>query len=155
MWTHQILHHAHPLTAQFSHQPVDVHKVVISDVLNEVVESNKHACSAHTSTEDQRESNVPLYCLLLLHFIPYLWGKHQRNTGTPFIDGLIRAEVPAVDHYCGVVVPVGPDGFDKLNESAAGLWDSVLRPWCVVEVANQNVVPVLQRGIYARKRTVN
>ena len=36
--------------------------------------------------------------------------------------------VPAMDRYSGVVVPVGSDSFDKLNESAAGLWDSVLGP---------------------------
>jgi len=53
MSTHQILYHTHPLTAKFSHQAVNIHKVVISDVLNEVVESNKYTSSAHTSTEEQ------------------------------------------------------------------------------------------------------
>lgn len=63
--------------------------------------------------------------------------------------------VPAVDRYSGVVVPVGSDSFDKLNESAAGLRDSVLGPRCVVEVANQNVVAVLHRGIKTRRRTAS
>ncbi|KAA8590163.1 hypothetical protein FQN60_014097 [Etheostoma spectabile] len=40
-------------STQFSHQTINIHKVMISDVLNEVVESNKHTCSAHTSTEEQ------------------------------------------------------------------------------------------------------
>lgn len=57
-----------------------------------------------------------------------------------------------MDHYSSVVVPVGSDGFDKLDESAAGLWDSVLRPRCVVEVADQNVVPVLHRGVYTKEK---
>lgn len=35
--THQILHHTHPLAAQLGHQAIDIHKVVISDVLDEVV----------------------------------------------------------------------------------------------------------------------
>lgn len=39
---------------------------------------------------------------------------------------------------------VGSNGSDKLNESAAGLRDSVLGPRRVIEVANQNVVAVLQ-----------
>lgn len=50
-----------------------------------------------------------------------------------------------MDHDGGVVVPMGPDGFDKLDESAAGLWDAVFGPRCVVEVTNQNVVPVLRK----------
>ena len=57
-----------------------------------------------------------------------------------------------MDHYSGVVVPVGSDSLDKLDERAAGLWDSVLRPRCVVEVANQNVVPMLHREIHTRKK---
>lgn len=48
-----------------------------------------------------------------------------------------------MDHYGGVVVPMGPDGFDELNESAARLWDAVFGPRCVVEVTDQNVVAVL------------
>lgn len=52
MRTNQILYHTHPLAAQFSHQAINIHKVVISDMLDEVVESNKHTCSAHTSTEE-------------------------------------------------------------------------------------------------------
>lgn len=59
---------------------------------------------------------------------------------------------PAVDHYGGVVVSVGPHGFDKLNESAARLWDAVLGPRCVVEVTNQNVVAVLRKSsVYKRQ----
>lgn len=50
-----------------------------------------------------------------------------------------------MDHYGGVVVPMGPDGFDELNESAAGLWDAVFGPRRVVEVTNQDVVPVLPK----------
>lgn len=53
---------------------------------------------------------------------------------------------PAVDHYGGVVVPVGPHGFDKLDECAARLWDAVLGPRGVVEVTNQNVVAVLRKS---------
>lgn len=53
-----------------------------------------------------------------------------------------------MDHYSGVVVSVGSDRFDKLDQSAAGFWDAVLRPGCVVEVAHQNVVPMLHRGIH-------
>lgn len=56
MGTHQILHHAHPLAAQFCHQTINIHKIMITDVLNEVVQSNKHACPAHTSTEEQIEN---------------------------------------------------------------------------------------------------
>lgn len=62
MHTNQILYHTHPLTAQFSHQAVNIHKVVISDMLNEVVEGNKHTCSAHTSTEEtarERHTIIP------------------------------------------------------------------------------------------------
>lgn len=58
---------------------------------------------------------------------------------------------PAVDHYGGVVVSVGPHGFDKLNESAARLWDAVLGPRCVVEVTNQNVVAVLRQEQWAQE----
>ena len=60
-----------------------------------------------------------------------------------------------MDHYSGVVVPVGSDSFDKLNEGAAGLWDSVLRPRCVVKVTNQNVVSVLQRLIWRKDSKIN
>lgn len=68
---------------------------------------------------------------------------------------IYAVSVPAVDHYGGVVVPVASDSFDKLNESAAGLWDSVLRPRCVVEVTDQNVVPVLHRQIHTTERTAS
>lgn len=52
-----------------------------------------------------------------------------------------------MNHYRGVVMPVGSDSFDKFNEGAAWLWDPVLRPWRVVEVANQNVVSMLHRVV--------
>lgn len=55
---HQILHHAHPLTAQLRHQPINIYKVVISDVLNEVVQSNKNSSSPHTRTKKQ-EKKIP------------------------------------------------------------------------------------------------
>lgn len=51
-WTHQILYHTHPLTAELRHEAIDIHKVVISDVLNNVVQSDKHACSSHTGAEE-------------------------------------------------------------------------------------------------------
>lgn len=50
--------------------------------------------------------------------------------------GYFRSWVPAVDRYGGVFVPVGSDGFDELDECAAGLWDSVLGPRRVVEMAD-------------------
>lgn len=53
--------------------------------------------------------------------------------------------VPAVDRYGGVLMPVCSHSFYKLDERAAGLWDSVLRPRGVVEVANQDVVAMLPR----------
>lgn len=57
----------------------------------------------------------------------------------------ICVSVPAVDHDGGVVIPVGSDSVDKLNERAAWRGDAVLRPRRVVEVTDQNVVPVLHR----------
>lgn len=79
---------------------------------------------------------------------PALENNPQSAAGTiprlPLGDG--RRTSPAVDHYGGVVVPVGPDGFDKLDESAARLWDAVFGPRCVVEVTHQDVVPVLQES---------
>lgn len=63
---------------------------------------------------------------------------------------------PAVDHYGGVVVSVGPHSFDKLNESAARFWDAVLGPRCVVEVTNQNVVAVLRKSsVHKRERKLS
>lgn len=50
--------------------------------------------------------------------------------------GSFSSWVPAVDRYGGVFVPVCSDGFDELDEGAAGLWDSVLGPRSVVEVAD-------------------
>lgn len=62
---------------------------------------------------------------------------------------------PAVDRYGGVVVPMRSDGFDELNESAAGLRDAVLGPGRVVEVADQNVVAVLRKSsLYKTKEQV-
>lgn len=57
-----------------------------------------------------------------------------------------------MDHDGGAVVPMGSDRLDELNESAAGLWDAVFGPRCVVEVTNQNVVTVLpeRRGTDSR-----
>lgn len=40
----------------------------------------------------------------------------------------ICVPVPAVDHDCGVVIPVGSDSVDKLDEGAARRGDPVLRP---------------------------
>lgn len=60
---------------------------------------------------------------------------------------------PAVDHYGGVVVSMDPHGFDKLNESAARLWDAVLGPRCVVEVTNQNVVAVLRKSSVHKRQS--
>lgn len=40
----------------------------------------------------------------------------------------IGVSVPAVDHDGGVVVPVGSDNVDKLDESAARRGDPVLGP---------------------------
>lgn len=56
--THQILHHAHPLAAQLCHQAIDVHKVVIPDVLDEVVQGDKHARPAHSSAAGRRDNNT-------------------------------------------------------------------------------------------------
>lgn len=57
MQTHQILHHAHPLTAQFCHQAVNIHKIVITGVLNEVVQGDEHARPAHAGTEERGEES--------------------------------------------------------------------------------------------------
>lgn len=51
--------------------------------------------------------------------------------------------VPAVDHDGGAVLSVASDSFDKLDEGATGLGDAMLRPRCVVEVANQKVMTML------------
>ena len=56
---------------------------------------------------------------------------------------MVSPAVPAVHHYGGVFVSVGPDGFDKLNERAAGLRHAMLRPGGEVEVVDHHVVPVL------------
>lgn len=63
MQTHQILHHAHPLAAQFCHQTVDIHKIMITDVLDEVVQGDEDARPAHAGTEERGEER--LFCLLL------------------------------------------------------------------------------------------
>lgn len=63
MQTHQILHHTHPLAAQFCHQTVNIHKIMITDVLNEVVQSDEHTRPTHASTEERGEEW--LYCVLL------------------------------------------------------------------------------------------
>ena len=60
--------------------------------------------------------------------------------------------VPAVHHYGGVFVSVGPDSFDKLDERAAGLGHPVLRPGGEVEVVDHHVVPVLKKKrVYGRR----
>lgn len=64
--THQILYHTHPLAAQLCHQAVNIHKIMISNVLNEVVKSNKHTCPAHTGTEGQQENNTLLEFNLII-----------------------------------------------------------------------------------------
>lgn len=66
MPTHQILHRAHPLAAQLRHQTVDIHKVVITDVLNEVVQRDEHARPAHAGTEGEGRGEV-LVCAARLH----------------------------------------------------------------------------------------
>lgn len=114
---------------------------MISDVLNEVVESNKHTCPAHTGAERQQENNTLLDSL-----------KFNLIIKLQSLENFQWLTSPAVDHYGGVVVPVGSDSFDKLNESAARLWDAMVWPRCVVEVTNQNVVPVLHRPIRTRKK---
>lgn len=43
-------------------------------------------------------------------------------------------------------MPVHSDSFYKLDEGAAGFWDAVFRPRCVIEVTNQDVVAVLHRA---------
>ena len=58
---------------------------------------------------------------------------------------MVLRAVPAVHHYGGVFMSVGPDGFDKLNERAAGLGHPVLRPGGEVEVVDHHVVPVLKQ----------
>lgn len=133
MPTHQILHRAHPLAAQLRHQTVDVHKIVITDVLNEVVQRDEHARPAHAGTEGEgrgsgvccstpRAPDLP-FPLVQLDKVRFQW---------PYFS----SRVPAVDRYGGVFVPVGSDSFDELDERAAGLWDSVLGPRRVVEVAD-------------------
>lgn len=62
MQTHQILHHAHSLAAQFCHQTVNIHKIMITDVLNEMVQSDEHTCPPHAGTEEKGKGR--LYCLL-------------------------------------------------------------------------------------------
>lgn len=63
MQTHQILHHAHALAAQFCHQTINIHKIMITDVLNEVVQSDEHPRPAHASTD--RGEHITLSAALL------------------------------------------------------------------------------------------
>lgn len=69
------------------------------------------------------------------------------DVSVPFADSRQRWRgrrgKPAVDGDGAGLVAVSSDGFDKLDEGAAGLWDAVLRPRCVVEVTDQGVVAVL------------
>lgn len=103
---------------------------MITDVLNEVVQSNEHARPAHTGAAEQIENLVMSAAWLHVHpHIVSLW-------------------VPAMDRYGGVLVPVQSDSFNELDERAAGFWDSVFGPWCVVEVSNQDVVAMLLRWIH-------
>lgn len=60
-----------------------------------------------------------------------------------------------MDNNSAIVLPVHSDSFDKLNERTARLWNAVLRPRCVIEVADQNVVPMLQdRNTQNRKSSL-
>lgn len=63
----------------------------------------------------------------------------------PAADG----SLPTVNRYGGVVMPMCSDSFNKLDEGAAGLWNSMFRPWCVVEMFYQNVVAMLHTETHA------
>lgn len=60
-----------------------------------------------------------------------------------------------MDNNSAVVLPVHSDGFDKLNERTAGLRNAVFGPRCVIEVADENVVPVLQTGRHRTRSQVS
>jgi hypothetical protein len=58
------LHHTHPLAAQFSHQTVNIHEIVVTDMLNEVVKGNKHSGAAYTGTRDMGKKQATVYQLM-------------------------------------------------------------------------------------------
>ena len=49
-------------------------------------------------------------------------------------------------------MPVGPNGFDKLDESAAGLRDPMLWPGRVVEMMDHHIVPMLHAHTHTNGR---
>ena len=85
-WTHQVLHHTHPLAAQFSHQTVHVHEIVVTDVLNEVVKGDKHSGPAYTSTRGMGQTQVTVY--QVMYTIWYKLSLKSCSSSCLYIDWL-------------------------------------------------------------------
>lgn len=50
--SHLCLHHQRPMHTQVVHNPVNVHSVLILDLIDESVDGNEGACPANPSTRE-------------------------------------------------------------------------------------------------------